>query len=281
MKKLVAVEQLKFGVYVYELDRPWTETPFMYQGFVINSEAQLQALKKYCKKISIDTEKGADVANNPFSGGPTRPSVLDAIKETVTYVEKVQVSQELPAARQAQAKSALVVKDVFGSVRAGKALDAPRVRDAVTNMTDSVVRNPDAMLLLGRMKEKGDSTFDRAMGVSIYMITFGRFLSLPREQIELLGMLGMLQDVSKVRISADLLNKKGALSADELEVCKSHLRHSVEILEATPGLPRDLPALWRLCTTNALMAAAIRTALWVKKSDYSAVWPVSSTPSTP
>lgn len=243
MKKLVSVEQLKFGVYVYELDRPWTETPFMYQGFVINSEAQLQALKKYCKKVSIDTEKGSDVANNPFSSGPTRPSVLDAIKETVTYVEKVQVSQELPAARQAQAKSALVVKDVFGSVRAGKALDAPRVRDAVTNMTDSVVRNPDAMLLLGRMKEKGDGTFDRAMGVSIYMITFGRFLSLPREQIELLGMLGMLQDVGKVRISADLLNKKETLSADELEVCKSHLRHSVEILEATPGLPRDLPAL--------------------------------------
>ena len=38
-KKHVSVEQLKFGVYVNELDRPWTETPFMYQGFVINSNA--------------------------------------------------------------------------------------------------------------------------------------------------------------------------------------------------------------------------------------------------
>ena len=243
MKKRVSVEQLKFGVYVNELDRPWTETPFMYQGFVINSEAQLQALKKYCRTVVIDTEKGADASPSPFSGGPRGPSVLDTIKETVTYEEKVQVKAELPAARQAQAKTTLVLQDVFGSVQAGKALDAPRVRDAVTNMTDSVVRNPDAMLLLARMKENGVNTLDRAMGVSIYMITFGRFLSLPREQIDLLGVLGLLQDVGKLRLPADLLNKKEALTEAELEICKGHVGHSVAILDETPGLPRELPAL--------------------------------------
>ena len=59
MKKQVSIEQLKFGVYIHELDRPWTDTPFMFQGFVLNTDAQLQALKKYCKKVFIDTEKGA------------------------------------------------------------------------------------------------------------------------------------------------------------------------------------------------------------------------------
>src|SRR3978361_195895 len=99
MKKQVLVEQLKFGVYVNALDRPWTDTPFMYQGFVISSEAQLQALKKYFKKVTIDTDKGSDVAPSPF-GGPARgPSVLDTIKERVTYPETVQVTTELPAAR--------------------------------------------------------------------------------------------------------------------------------------------------------------------------------------
>ena len=44
MKKEVPVEKLEFGVFISELDRPWTETPFMYQGFVINSEAQMQAV---------------------------------------------------------------------------------------------------------------------------------------------------------------------------------------------------------------------------------------------
>jgi len=244
MKRQVSVEQLKFGVYIHELDRPWTETPFMYQGFVLNSDAQLQALKKYCKRVYIDTEKGEDVAESPFRGPAIPPtSVLATIKEKTTYVEKAPFTSELPLARQTATRTTVVLKDVFGSLQAGKALDAPRVKEAVTNMTDSVVRNPDAMLLLAKMKEQGESTLDRAMGVSIYMITFGRFLHLPREQLDLLGMLGLLQDVGKLRLPAGLLSKKEALSEAELNVCKSHVRHSVAILQDTTGLPPELPAL--------------------------------------
>ena len=244
MKKQVSVDQLKYGVYVNELDRPWTDTPFMYQGFVINSEAQLQALKKYCKKVIIDTDKGDDVAAPQPPGGGTRgPSVLDTIKERATYEEKIQVTAELPAARQARRQLTLALNDVFGSIKAGRALDAPRVREAVTNMTDSVVRNPDAMLLLSKMKEASANTLDRAMSVSIYMITFGRFLALPREQIDLLGMLGLLQDVGKLRLPATLLNKTEPLNAYEKDLCKTHVAHSVDILEKTSGLPRELPTL--------------------------------------
>ena len=129
----------------------------------------------------------------------------------------------MPVARAATRKTEVVLKDMFTSVQAGKALDAPRVKEAVTSMTDSVVRNPDAMLLLAKMKEKGEHTLDRALGVSIYMITFGRFLHLPREQLDLLGMLGLLQDVGKMRVPEDVLDKKETLSNVEMAVCKSHV----------------------------------------------------------
>ncbi len=243
MKKQIPVDQLKFGVYVNALDRPWTDTPFMYQGFVINSMTQIEALKKYCRRVTIDTDKGSDISPNPFGGDLRGPSVLDTITERVTYKEKVHVTSELPAARQAQVRTTVVMNDVFGSVQAGKALDAPRVKDAVSNMTDSVVRNPDAMLLLAKMKESSLNTLDRAMGVSIYMITFGRFLSLPRAQIDLLGMLGLLQDVGKLRLPTALLAKRETLTEAERELCKTHVAHSVAILKETSGLPPELPAL--------------------------------------
>lgn len=242
-KKIVSVDQLSAGVYIDQLDRPWIETPFMFQGFILRSQAQFDALKKFCKSVSIDTDKGPDISGKPFSGGPVRPTVLASIKETATYEEKVEVKQELPAARQAHVKTAAVLTEVFGSVQAGKALDGPRVREAVTSVTDSVVRNPDAMMLLAKMKEQSENILDRAMGVSIYMITFGRFLNLPREQLDLLGMLGLLQDVGKLRLPPELLNKKGTLSDIELKVCKTHVRHSVAILGKTSGLPPELPAL--------------------------------------
>jgi HD-GYP domain-containing protein (c-di-GMP phosphodiesterase class II) len=132
---------------------------------------------------------------------------------------------------------------MFSAVQAGKALDAPRVKEAVSSMTDSVVRNPDAMLLLARMKEKGAHTLDRAFGVSIYMITFGRFLQLPRDQLDLLGMLGLLQDIGKTRVPEELLNKKEPLTDAEFDLCRRHVDYSVEILTETAGLPAELPGL--------------------------------------
>lgn len=248
-KKEVTVEELQFGVYVSALDRPWTDTPFVFQGFVLNDEEQLETLKKYCKKVTIDLEKGPDLEEalrlKRRKAGPAdkQDTVLATIKSKVKYEEKVSVDVELPRARAAQNKTETVMNDMFTSVHAGQALDAPRVKEAVTSMTDSVVRNPDAMLLLNKMKEKGGHNLDRALGVSIYMITFGRFLQLPREQLDLLGMLGLLQDIGKTRVPEDVLNKTGPLNKVELSVCRSHVAHSVDILRETPGLPAELPDL--------------------------------------
>src|SRR5262245_52293001 len=244
-KKQVSVSQLRFGVYIHELDRPWTETPFMFQGFVLNTDAQLNALKQYCKTVFIDTEKGIDVQDrpDPFAGKVRPPSVLDAIKVKTVYEVTAPFPTEVPAARKARVAATAVMNDMFSSIKVGKAIDAPRVKEAVTSMTDSVVRNPDTMLLLAKMKESGAHTLDRAFGVSIYMITFGRFLHLPRDQLDLLGTLGLLQDVGKVRLPPNLLEKTDPLTEIELKVCKSHVRHSVAILKETVGLPPGLPEL--------------------------------------
>ena len=53
----ISVGELQLGMYVAKLDRPWTETPFMFQGFVLNNDKQLDALKKYCSKVFVDPEK--------------------------------------------------------------------------------------------------------------------------------------------------------------------------------------------------------------------------------
>ena len=253
MKQEIPVDKLRFGMFVSELDRPWTETPFMYQGFAITNDKQLEALRKYCKKVYVDPEKsttpagpGLRGAGGSGGGAAAGQSVLASITTKVEYKELASIETELPRARDAQAKTQFAFREALQAVEAGKALDAPRVRDAAASMTESVVRNPDAMLLLAKLKEQGEATLDRAVGVSLYMISFGRFLQLPRDRLELLSMLGLLQDIGKLRLPAALLEKKGALTAAELEVCKKHVEHSVSILGESPGLPPELAALTAL-----------------------------------
>ena len=47
----VMVADLKPGMYVSGLDRPWLETPFVLQGFRINSEEDIRELRSHCQYV--------------------------------------------------------------------------------------------------------------------------------------------------------------------------------------------------------------------------------------
>ena len=236
-KRQIEVGQLQFGMYVAELDRPWTDTPFMFQGFVLRTEQQLAALEKFCKHVFVDPEK-AERAD------PRPPAAQFTIRGSTKYPEKASVEVEIRPAIQAYAKSAASVDELLQPLsRPGGVLEAKTVKESVTRLADSVVRNPDALLLVSKLREKSAAAHARALQVSIYMLVFARYLELAREDLELLGLLGLLQDVGKTRLPAAVMEKQGPLTEEETLIARQHVEHSVDILKATPGLPERLPAL--------------------------------------
>ncbi len=56
--------QLEVGMYVAELDRPWSETRFMFQGFRIDSAEVLEAVQDSCQYARVEFEKVARVSSN-------------------------------------------------------------------------------------------------------------------------------------------------------------------------------------------------------------------------
>jgi HD-GYP domain-containing protein (c-di-GMP phosphodiesterase class II) len=244
MRKTVPVAELQFGMYVAELDRPWTDTPFRFQGFVLQTAEQLETLKKFCKVVHVDPDRAEVVARLPDStGGPSRAAVDLSRTRKVKYVEQAPVEQEFARAVSTHVAGEKAVQESVLALRAGKTLDAQRVTEAVTGLTESVLRNPDAMLLYTQLQQKGDYTQSHALDVSVYMTAFGRFLEMSREDIALLGHLGLLQDVGKVRLPNALIEKRERLTAEEYELAKKHIEFSAEILREAAGLPADLPEL--------------------------------------
>jgi len=236
-KRQVEVDQLQFGMYVARLDRPWTDTPSMFQGFVLRTEQQLAALKKFCKHVFVDPEKTERVDPRP------PPAQFD-IRGSTKYPEKATVEVEIRPAIQAYAQSSASVGELLQPLsRPGGVLEAKTVKESVTRLADSVVRNPDALLLVSKLREKSATAHARALQVSIYMLVFARYLELAREELELLGLLGLLQDVGKTRLPAAIMEKAGPLTEEETAIARQHVEYSVDILKSTPGLPERLPAL--------------------------------------
>ncbi|MEO8716798.1 MAG: DUF3391 domain-containing protein [Burkholderiales bacterium] len=246
----VPVEFLEFGMFVARLDRPWTETPFVYQGFVLKTEQQLNALKKYCKMVYVDPEKRQQVVAPRLLTLPpssSRQFIAEQSKEkvrgTVVYKELATVEDELPRARTVFTQTNAIVHAMSRAVITGSALDGDRAKQAVNEITDSVVRNPDAMMLLVTMRDKAEETLNRATQVSVYMTVFGRFLQLERERLEVLGLIGLLQDVGMLKLPQGMPARRNDLDLPEEEVFKTHVTNSVEILSQTAGLPPELPSL--------------------------------------
>ena len=223
-------------MYVAELDRPWTGTPFAFQGFVVRTEKHLEVLREYCKHVFVDTER-SDPGVVPDAGPPPPPASAAGSEDPAS------VRGEYGHAQRAYSSSAALVDEMLRAAHTGKVLDGRRLRVAVSNIADCIMRNPDALLLVSRLREKGGYTLSHALDVSVYMMVFGRFLHLEREAVELLGLLGLLQDVGKVRLPDALLEKKGKLTPEELEVAKTHVAHTVELLRQTPDLPPKLAEL--------------------------------------
>lgn len=69
--------QLEIGMYVSELDRPWTETHFMFQGFRIDNHDVLEQVREACEYARVHQEKLAMVSSNSshrLVGGTRRSS---------------------------------------------------------------------------------------------------------------------------------------------------------------------------------------------------------------
>jgi HD-GYP domain-containing protein (c-di-GMP phosphodiesterase class II) len=240
----VPVEKLEFGMYVAELDRPWTDTPFMYQGFQLRTPVQLAALKKFCKHVFVDPAR----TEPPEKVKLAATAASFKVRGNATYPEKARVEDEFKVAQPIFEQTAKKIDDLLTPMSkpgaaASAVLDAKEVKESVTRLTDSVVRNPDAMLLVSRLREKSEAAHARALQVSLYMIVFARFLQLERQELEKLGLLGLLQDIGKTRLPPQILEKKGPLTPAESEIAKEHVMHSAEILKVTPGIPPDLPKL--------------------------------------
>ena len=238
-KRLVSVADLEFGMYVAELDRPWNGTPFAYQGFQLRTEQQLQALRKYCRNVVVDptASTASGVKASKVVPLPTAEPAF-AIHGTVGYRAETELERELELSSALYPQTFDALERLLAPLeKGGAALDGTEVRELVNELADSVIRNPDAALLLSKTRETRTPAHARALQVSVYMMVFGRFLQREPDDIRLLGLLGLLQDVGKARLPSALFETRGPFTAEATELLKKHVELSAHIVGVTSGLP--------------------------------------------
>jgi hypothetical protein len=175
MKQKIHTSDLKIGMYVSELDRPWTSTRFLFQGFEIRDDEILQEVKNACEYVYIDLEKGPALKESakPKPASPrstSRVVIDDDFNPDLSYVlkgpptkkrwqpEEATLEEELPVAKRIESETRNVLYNTLEDVRLGKTIDSDATKAVIADMVESIIRNPDAMGVLSQLKDSDEYT---------------------------------------------------------------------------------------------------------------------------
>ena len=218
--RLVDVNELKVGMYVTKLDRPWLETPFLFQGFCICDQDEIDELRTHCRRVYVSVEDSS-------CGSAAGPLVQTG----VLYENRATLKEEIHTATGVHKKAVVTVRDVMNDIRRSGSLDLDRVEETVTPMVDSVLRNSAALSCLVRMQKVNDYLYHHSLASSIWATVLGRQIGLQREDLDIVAMGAVLLDVGKTRVPAEILEKPGKLDEKEFELMRRHVQFGLEILD--------------------------------------------------
>lgn len=170
-------------------------------------------------------------------GNSSEASAHNLMDIAVTVPEdKYPIEQEIVTIYPAYEKTQLATLEFFNAMAENQPVDLSKVDEALNEMVDSIERNADALLWLARLKKTDDYSYNHALNVSITLMALAKFMALPKKQIKDLGLAGLLQDIGKVKIPKDLLQKKEKITAEEFEIFKKHVDHALALLEVTDNI---------------------------------------------
>jgi putative nucleotidyltransferase with HDIG domain len=241
----VYTTDLEIGMFVSGLDRPWLGTPFIVQGFRLESRDDVDEVRSYCEYVFVDTQKsiyhGANIIHKISSARRSVPIEEIFPGRTITAYQTTSDWKE-ESAQAWLVLDSLVddVNQIFKHVSDGGKLNVIRLKKSVEPVVESMARNPDACIWLGRLKQHDQYAYQHSLSASIWAVALGRQLGLPRHDLRSLAIGGMLMDVGKLRINPELLQAQRSLTEEESEVMREHINHGVEILRESGIMNQDV-----------------------------------------
>ncbi len=104
-------------------------------------------------------------------------------------------------------------------------------------MIDSVIRNPDALVPLARLKQMDAYATEHAVASTALIIALSRQQGQSNPEMEKLALGTLVKDIGLASLDSRLTTKRGQFSSAELTAMQGHVEEGLSVLEATTSLP--------------------------------------------
>ncbi len=256
MLKRIHVQHLTLGMYLHEFCGSWMEHPFWRTRFLLEDAHDLELIHaSQIHEVWIDVSKGLDVAAGTHSvsraeaDAQAEADLQQAAADSASAPPAPNIRrqpspmvQELRRAAQICAASKKAVVSMFHEARMGRAVDPARTQELIEDMSDSIARNPGALVSLARLKTADDYTYMHSVAVAALMMSLARSLGMNEDAVHIAGTAGLMHDLGKAKMPMEVLNKPGKLTDEEFAIMRAHPVHSHAMLKDSGLHPQALDA---------------------------------------
>ena len=190
---------------------------------------QLKPGMRLAKDVVLNT--GRLLLLSGFVIKPIYIRKLEAFKVPFVYInEYEQVDEEEIREEKVYSEAFKSMKTVMSSVREGKSIDLPAIKETVDELISKVLNNENVFMHLTGIRDIDNYTFLHSVDVCIYSLITGKALNLSNQELIELGIGAILHDIGKCKVELSILMKPSSLTDEEFHIMKLHTIYGFEIL---------------------------------------------------
>jgi HD-GYP domain-containing protein (c-di-GMP phosphodiesterase class II) len=212
---------LQPGMFVAELDRPWLETPFSLQGFVIQNTTEILYVSKYVDHVYVDAE---------YKGRPVFLSLALEPTAKKDARERLELREDITQARVSFDNAAQTLDKVYDTLRSGRPWEIESVQESINPLIESVFRNQEAVAALLRLRESGDYRYQHGISMAVWAAILGRQIGLHHDELETLALGCAMCDVGMTQLPPELLDNPTALTDTQRRIIRAHPKMGAELV---------------------------------------------------
>jgi HD-GYP domain-containing protein (c-di-GMP phosphodiesterase class II) len=128
-----------------------------------------------------------------------------------------------------------VIKGVFNDLVLSKKLNYIKILDLSEEIFSEINESPNFNQVFNNFYSIDDS-----INTAIYSMYIGKWLGLPFSQLKKVVQSGLLHDIGKSKIPNEVLNKKGPLNKEEVQIIQKYSFYGYEIVGQIPEIDPEV-----------------------------------------
>lgn len=236
--KTIPVTMLTVDMYVSEMmAAEGKPLPKKKRGMIRDPRIIEKFIEIGIEQVTIDLSRGRDIETLKEAEAQQAEKLHhnDEINESLERLRQHTASQrqdlklEWKTAREIFRSSVNIVHSTIQAVREGIHINPVYFCDAAKAISRSIMRNPDALTWLGKLRDQDNYLYEHSVNTAVLMGVFAQSQGMSLDQIELCIHGALMHDLGQGAHAQSLISREGPLNEEEFAEIRQHTDRGMEL----------------------------------------------------